>query len=140
MNKICEIQFHFKFLEFIWNGYFCLMHNKIIVFRTPWKEPFYISRILFSNMQLVRVHDKVMNLITLFHSGRGYYRGNIRISWKFPCSVDIICTSRKYQHSVDIIFVLLIYLYTVDIIRILWILSAFHGYHQSWPYHELPSL
>ena len=23
-------------------------------------------------------------------SGRGYYRGNIRISWKYPYSVDII--------------------------------------------------
>ena len=28
-----------------------------------------------------------MNNITLFRSGCGYYRGNIRISWKYPCSL-----------------------------------------------------
>ena len=95
---------------------------------------------VLGTLQLVKVRDKVMILITLFHSGRGYYRGNIRISCKYPRSVDIICTSRKYQHSVDIIFILLIYLHSMDIIRISWILYAFRRCHQYWPYHELPSL
>ena len=41
-------------------------------------------------MQQGNVCDKVMSYITLFSSDRGYYRGNIRILWKYPRSVDII--------------------------------------------------
>ena len=59
-----------------------------------------------------------MSYIKLFNYGRGYYRGNIRISWKHPRSMDIIhilciCPyiveiiriSWKYPRSVDIIYI-----------------------------------
>ena len=76
-------------------------------------------------MQRVKVRDKVMSWITIFHSGRGYYRGNIRILWKYPHSVDIIRISRKYPGSVDIIHILWKYPRSVDIIHISWIYSHF---------------
>ena len=66
----------------------------------------------------------------LFCSGRGYYRGNIRILWKYPCSIDILRISRKYQRSVDIIHISWIRPHSVDIINffkyihVMWILSA----------------
>ena len=53
---------------------------------------YYLSEIL----QQVRVRDKVMSWIRIFHSGCRYYCGNIRISWKYPRSVDIIRILRKY--------------------------------------------
>ena len=61
-----------------------------------------------------------MIYITLYHSVCGYYCGNIRISWKYPRSVDIIPILSKYPRSVDIIRIFWVYLYFVDIIRILW--------------------
>ena len=91
-------------------------------------------------MQLIKLCDKAMSYITLFSSHRGYYRRNIRILWKYPCSVDIIRISHKYKSSVDVICISWIHLHSVDIIRILGILSAICGYHQHWPYYELSSL
>ena len=38
-----------------------------------------------------------MSYIMLFHPGRGYYSGNIRILLKYPRSVDIIRISWKYH-------------------------------------------
>ena len=72
-------------------------------------------------LKQVKLHDKLMSQIELFGSGRGYYCGNIRILWKYPRSVDIICILRKYACSVHIFRVSLIYLHSVDIIRISWI-------------------
>ena len=77
----------------------------------------------FCVLQRVKVSDKVVSYITLFHSGRGYYLGNIRISYKYPHSGDIIRILRKYQCSMDIIYILWIYLHSVDIISISWIYS-----------------
>ena len=70
----------------------------------------------------------------LFHSGHGYYFGNIRILWKYPRSVDIIRISWKYPRPVDIINILWIYPHLVDIIRIGHITSYLsrnvcHGLH-----------
>ena len=59
-----------------------------------------------------------MSWITLFHSGCEYYLGNIRISWKYPRSVDIIRISRKYSGSVDIIQISWIYKNFMDTIGI----------------------
>ena len=74
--------------------------------------------VVLGDIQRVKVRDKVMSYINLFHSGRGYYHGNIRISWKYPRSVDIIRILSIYLYSVDIIRILWIYLRSVDIIHI----------------------
>ena len=42
-----------------------------------------------------------MSYITLFCSGRKYYRGNKRILWKHARSVDIIHIQWKYPHSLN---------------------------------------
>ena len=114
----------------------------------PWGE----CSLVLGDMQRVKVRDKVMSQINLFHSGRGYYRGNIHISWKYPQNVDIICILLKYQRSVDIIRISWIYLHFVDIIRILWkyprsvdiiriswILSVFRGHHWHGTHYKIPS-
>ena len=59
----------------------------------------------------------------LFHYGRRYYRGNIRISWKYPRSMDIIRISCIYPYYVEIIRILWKYPRSVDIIRIFSVLS-----------------
>ena len=59
--------------------------------------------VVLGTMQQVKVSDKVMSYIKLFHSGRGYYCGNMSISCKYLRSVGTIRISRKYQRSVDII-------------------------------------
>ena len=71
-------------------------------------------------IQRVKVHDKFMIYIKLFHSGHGYYFRDIRISWKYPRSVDIIRIACIYLNSVDIIRISWKYPGSVDIIRILW--------------------
>ena len=55
---------------------------------------------LAKDISIVRL---VVIYITLFHSGREYYRGSVCILWKYPRSVDIICILWKYPRSVDII-------------------------------------
>ena len=71
-------------------------------------------------MQRVKDSDTVMSYITLFHSNRGYYCGNIRILWIYPRSVDIIRISWIYLHSVDIIHILWKCPCSMYIIPILW--------------------
>ena len=66
-------------------------------------------------MQQVKVLDKVMSYIMVFHYDHLYYCGNIRISWKYSCSVDIIRISQKYPRSVNIIRILWIYPHSMDI-------------------------
>ena len=44
-----------------------------------------------------------MSWITIFRSSRGYYCGNIRISWKYPRCVDIIRILWIYPRYVEII-------------------------------------
>ena len=61
----------------------------------------------------------------LFHSSRGYYRENIRISCKYPRSLDIIRIPCKYLGSVDIIHILWTLSAFCGNIHVLWILSAF---------------
>ena len=61
-----------------------------------------------------------MSYTTLFHSHCRYYCGNIRILWKYPRSMDIICILWKYPRSVDIICILCMYPYLVEIIPISW--------------------
>ena len=70
-------------------------------------------------MQRVKVRNKAVSYITLLYSGRGYYHGHIRISWKYARSVDIIRISWKFARFVDIIRISCIYLYFVNIINIL---------------------
>ena len=54
----------------------------------------------------------------LFHSGCGYYRGNVRISWKYTRTMNFIRISWKYTCFVDIIHISCIYPYFVGFIRI----------------------
>ena len=57
--------------------------------------------------------------------GRGYYRGIIRITCKYPRSVYIIQFFWVCLHSVDIIHISWIYPLSVDIILISWIYPHF---------------
>ena len=69
----------------------------------------------------------------LLNSGRGYYRGNIFISWKYPRSVDIIRFPWMLSAFCENIHVTLILSAFCVYICILWILSAFSGnIHVPW--------
>ena len=103
-------------------------------YSSPLWGKFYV---VLGAIQRVKVRDKVMSYIMLFCSGQGYYRGNIRLLWKYPRSMDMIRISWIHLNSVDIIRISRIYPRSVDIIRILWILSALCGYYRSWPHYEL---
>ena len=50
--------------------------------------------------------------------GQGFHTDSICILWKYLRSVDIIRISRKYPRSMDMICILWIYLHSVDIIGI----------------------
>ena len=67
-----------------------------------------------------------MSYITPFNSARGYYRENIRISWKYPRYMDII----RILSNIYVSWILPAF---CGYIRILWILSSFCGYYMHWP-------
>ena len=75
-------------------------------------------RHFFYCLQRLKLSDKVIICITLFHYGHVCYHGNIRILWKYPRSVVIICISRQYQCSVDNIHRTWIYPRNADSIHI----------------------
>ena len=94
--------------------------------------------VMLGAIQRLKVGDTFMSYIVLFCSGYGYYRGNIRILWKYPRPMDIIRILWIHLYSVHIICISWIYPRSVDIIRISWILSALCGYYRNWPHYELP--
>ena len=111
---------------------FCPHHKHIGPHLQVWIHP---TRQIIQYLQWVKVWSWVVSYIALFHSGSGYFRRNIRISWKYPCSVDIICISWKYPRSVDIICILWKYPYFVDIICISWKYPrSIDIIHISWKY------
>ena len=77
-------------------------------------------------IQWVKVRDKVMSYITLFHSGHGYYgiisayRGHIHIPWILSV----------FHVNINVLWIISVF---CGYICTLWILSAFRGYiHVPW--------
>ena len=81
----------------------CHLCNFCVWSRHGWEYSLWLwggFLVVLVSIQRVNFHGKAMSYIKIFNSGHGYYRGNIRISWKYPRPVDIIRILWIYQHYI----------------------------------------